>query len=173
MSLRVSDQVRLKPACSATEASMRLEILVTETRDITLSRQRTTKALIRLRLICAFVGCIWHKTRFHMAWLIFILFRIKIPVSKQWRPWSDTRSAASDLGLQGLPLSQTWNTRVNIKITSLGEKRCWGEGGVDYNMYFMLIFLLSMLVYIVRVIFCCFCFLFLSASWVGVCFRVI
>ena len=27
----VSDQVRLKPACSATEASMRFEILVTET----------------------------------------------------------------------------------------------------------------------------------------------
>ena len=45
----VSDQVRLKLACSATEASRRLEILVTETRDITLSRQWTTKALIRLR----------------------------------------------------------------------------------------------------------------------------
>ena len=45
----VSDQDRLQPACSATEASMRLEILVTETRDITLPRQRTTKALIRLR----------------------------------------------------------------------------------------------------------------------------
>ena len=44
-----SDEVRLKLACSATEASMRLEILVTETRDITLSRQRTTKALISLR----------------------------------------------------------------------------------------------------------------------------
>ena len=34
----VSDQVRLKLACSATEARMRLDILVTETRDITLSR---------------------------------------------------------------------------------------------------------------------------------------
>ena len=45
----VSDQVRLKLACWATEASMTLKILVTETRDITLSRQRTTKALIRLR----------------------------------------------------------------------------------------------------------------------------
>ena len=45
----VSDQVRLKLACSATEASIRLEILVTETRDITLSRQWTTKVLIRLR----------------------------------------------------------------------------------------------------------------------------
>ena len=42
-------QVRLKLACSATEARLRLEILVTHTRDNTLSRQRTTKALIRLR----------------------------------------------------------------------------------------------------------------------------
>ena len=49
VSSRVSDQVRLKLACSTTEASMRLEILDTETRDITLSRQWTTKALIRLR----------------------------------------------------------------------------------------------------------------------------
>ena len=48
MSSGVSDQVRHKLACSATEASMRLEILVTETRDITLSRQRTVKALTRL-----------------------------------------------------------------------------------------------------------------------------
>ena len=47
------NQVRLKLAHSATEASMRLEILVTETRDITLSRQQTTKALIRLRLCCS------------------------------------------------------------------------------------------------------------------------
>ena len=45
----VSDQVGLKLACSATEASMRLEIVVTETRDITLSIQRKTNALIRLR----------------------------------------------------------------------------------------------------------------------------
>ena len=45
----VSDLVRHKLACSATEACMNLEILVTETRVITLSRQWTTKALIRLR----------------------------------------------------------------------------------------------------------------------------
>ena len=44
----VSDQVRLKLACSATEASMMVDILVTETRDITQSRQRATKMLIRL-----------------------------------------------------------------------------------------------------------------------------
>ena len=41
----VSKLVRLKLACSVTCG---LEILVTETRDITLSRQQTTKALIRL-----------------------------------------------------------------------------------------------------------------------------
>ena len=35
----VSDQVRLKPACSATEASWSLEISDIETRDIILSRQ--------------------------------------------------------------------------------------------------------------------------------------
>ena len=43
----VCDQVRHKSACAATEASKRLEISDIETRDI-LSRQRTTKALIRL-----------------------------------------------------------------------------------------------------------------------------
>ena len=70
MSSEVSGQVRLKLACSATEASRRLESFVTETRDITLSRQRTTKALI-----CAFVVRIWHKTRFLMARLTFISAR--------------------------------------------------------------------------------------------------
>ena len=49
VSSRVSDQVGLKLACSATEASMKLDILVAESRDITLSRQRTIKALIRQR----------------------------------------------------------------------------------------------------------------------------
>ena len=49
----VCDQVRLKPACSATETSHRLEISDIETRDIILSRQWTTKVLIRL--------CIWLK----------------------------------------------------------------------------------------------------------------
>ena len=49
VSLGVSGQVRLKLACSATEDSIRLESLVTETRGITLSRQRITKVLIRLR----------------------------------------------------------------------------------------------------------------------------
>ena len=62
----VSDQVRLKLACSATEASMRLEILVTETKDITLPRQWTTKVLIRLRrcsdwsVSLLFAYDIWH-----------------------------------------------------------------------------------------------------------------
>ena len=49
----VSDQVRLKLACSADETSQGLKISDIETRDIILSRQRTTKVLIRLR------GCSW------------------------------------------------------------------------------------------------------------------
>ena len=54
--LNYSDKVRLKLACSATEASRSLEISAIESRDITLSKQRTTKELIRLRrLISAFV----------------------------------------------------------------------------------------------------------------------
>ena len=49
VSSRVCDQLRFKPACSATETSYNLEILDLETRDIILSQGRTTKALIRLR----------------------------------------------------------------------------------------------------------------------------
>ena len=48
MSSGVSDKVRHKPACAATEASYSNEISAIESWDITLSRQRTTKALIRL-----------------------------------------------------------------------------------------------------------------------------
>ena len=67
MSSAVSDQVRLKLAYSATEASIRLEILVTETRYITLYRQRTTKALNRLR------GCSYTKRVDDFEWKIGIL----------------------------------------------------------------------------------------------------
>ena len=45
----VSDQVRLKPVCTAIETSWRLEILNVETTGIILSKQRITKVLIRLR----------------------------------------------------------------------------------------------------------------------------
>ena len=44
----VSDQVRLKPACTAKETSYRLEISVIASRDIILSRWWITKVLIRL-----------------------------------------------------------------------------------------------------------------------------
>ena len=46
--LHVCDQGRLKPACTAIEARQGLEILDIETTGIILSRQQTTKALIRL-----------------------------------------------------------------------------------------------------------------------------
>ena len=43
--------IRHKPACAATEARSRLEISDIETRGFILSKQRTTKVLIRLRMI--------------------------------------------------------------------------------------------------------------------------
>ena len=49
VSSRLCDQVTFKPACSATETSLNLEISDLETRDIILCSERTTKALIRLR----------------------------------------------------------------------------------------------------------------------------
>ena len=45
----VCDQGTLKPACAVTEASYRLEISDIKSRGIILSRQRTTKVMIRLR----------------------------------------------------------------------------------------------------------------------------
>ena len=63
----VCDQDRLNPVCAVTETRPRLEISDEETRGIILSRQRITKALIRLqmcRVICAFVVPIWHKQVF-------------------------------------------------------------------------------------------------------------
>ena len=45
----VSDQAKYKLAYAATKASLSLEISAIESRDIILSKQRTTKALIRLR----------------------------------------------------------------------------------------------------------------------------
>ena len=45
----VSDQVRVKPAYSATETSYRLEILTIASGGVIPSRQRTTKAMIRRR----------------------------------------------------------------------------------------------------------------------------
>ena len=45
----VCDQVRLKPACSATETSQGVEILDIASIDIILSKQQTTRVLFRLR----------------------------------------------------------------------------------------------------------------------------
>ena len=49
LSSGVCDQVRLKPVCSADETSYVLKFQTIASRDIKLSRQRKTKALIRLR----------------------------------------------------------------------------------------------------------------------------
>ena len=58
-------------------------------------------------------------------WTIFILFPIKIPVSKQCRPWSDTLfcgvwstpcSVASDRGLFCLPMSLLWDATIYVFV---------------------------------------------------------
>ena len=49
----VSDKVIFKLACSATEKSYNIEILLVECLDIILSVKRTTKALIRLCVLLA------------------------------------------------------------------------------------------------------------------------
>ena len=60
----VSDQVWLKPACSTSEVIWSLEILDLARIDIILSRQRTIKALIRLR------GCAGWSAPFLFAYCI-------------------------------------------------------------------------------------------------------
>ena len=62
-----SSRLRLKPACAATEAIKRLEISDIETRDIILSKLRTTKALIILRGCAGLSACLlfaYGKNRF-------------------------------------------------------------------------------------------------------------
>ena len=54
----ICDQLRLKPACSATETSLGLEI--SAIRGIVLSRQRTTKVVIIL-CGCACWSSVWNK----------------------------------------------------------------------------------------------------------------
>ena len=56
LSSGVCDQLRLKLACSATEAVYSHEIANIETRNILLCRQRTTKALIRLPCCAGWYG---------------------------------------------------------------------------------------------------------------------
>ena len=75
----VCDQIRLKLACSASEASYSLEIWGFASIGIILSKQRTTKALVRLR------GCAdssapldfaYRKCRFchHMAHILCVVW---------------------------------------------------------------------------------------------------
>ena len=66
VSSKIFDQVRFKPVCSGTEASKNTQTLDIASIHIILSKQRATKALIRLRrLICTFVVRIWHDTFMH------------------------------------------------------------------------------------------------------------
>ena len=79
---RVSNQVRHRPACSATGASYTLEILDRETRGIILSRkqkQRRWSDCADAQADLCLVVRIWHKQVF--SW--------RGSYGKQFRPWSD------------------------------------------------------------------------------------
>ena len=79
----VSEQVRHKPACSVTQASQRLEILDIETRCIILSKQRTTKTLIRLRRCAGWsVSLLFtYGIRHIFSWL-GLIYKIDLTVHK-------------------------------------------------------------------------------------------
>ena len=68
----VCDKVRFKPVCLATETSYSFEISYIASRGIILSRQRTTKALIRADAQADLCLCYSHrvKTGFLMTRLI-------------------------------------------------------------------------------------------------------
>ena len=71
----VCEQVRPKPACAATEASYSLESLDIETKGIILSKQRTTKVLIRL-----WVPYVLKKTK--------LFFKLSFAKDKLQRAWN-------------------------------------------------------------------------------------
>ena len=114
----VSYQARHKPVCAATEASCSLEILAIESRDILLSQQRTTKALIRLR------GC--------AGWSAPLLFAYEIRYIFSW-----PGSFGSCTFLQSfyfkfcmsrlMPKPTKWHVRPAKTQISLGIRPVWSE----------------------------------------------
>ena len=72
----VFDQVTFKPACPATEASLYLDTLDIASIHIILSRQRTTKVLIRLR------GCAGWSTHLLFAYGLRHVFTWPGPYNK-------------------------------------------------------------------------------------------
>ena len=90
----VCNQLRLKPACSATETSLGLEISAIARRGIILSRQRTTKALIRLRRCAGWSAHLlfaYGKTDFLMKWKSVTLRHFVLFVSVTFFKCSRTR----------------------------------------------------------------------------------
>ena len=55
----------------------------------------------------------------------FWIFQIDIPVSKQWRPWSDV---ACNLGLHCLPMSQKWMLGLyGLRLWGNQKFRCYAQ----------------------------------------------
>ena len=84
LSLEVCHQVRLKPA--QLKRLARLEVLALAIIGIILIWQRTTKALISLRIRTSVVR-IWHKTGFLMTWLIYRTSMKKKKITFSVKDW--------------------------------------------------------------------------------------
>ena len=101
----VCDQLRLKPACSADKTSYGLESAAIASRGIILSKQRTTKA--DLRLWCS-----------HMAYSGFLMMWLIYPASTKRRESKASR----------------WSTAVTILTEGVGMQIKWASSW-DYGSY--------------------------------------
>ena len=83
-SLGVCNQIRLQPACSATETSSSLETSNTESTGIILSRQWSTKALIRLSGYAGWSAHLMfaYSKRQVFSWCGSIIIQVKMYVIK-------------------------------------------------------------------------------------------
>ena len=80
----ICDVVRLKPACSATRTGQCLEILNIASIDIIRPKQRTIKALIRLRGCAGWSAPLlfaYGKTGFLMMWLNYLDVDLPFPIA--------------------------------------------------------------------------------------------
>ena len=109
----VCDHGRLKPACEATETRQRLEILDIETWGIILSRQRTIKALIRLR------GC--------AGWSALLLFAYGKSQVFSWRGSNNLEHdkinklvCAPSKYAKSLDIQPVWSTNAQADLSL-----CW------------------------------------------------
>ena len=122
----VFDQVWLKPIWAATEASYRLEISDIKTRDFILSRQWTTKVLIRLHECAGWSAPLvfaYGINRFsqNMAHIIIHTVAMYLKFQRNFKAFASFYSAT---GLKGLSL--TWLQAFKERFShGMAHKKKW------------------------------------------------